>query len=796
MGRRFTISLISLLAIVALAALPTLAQAETTELVSSASNSLCIEPTARPEFYPGTEPPEPYNLGAPNPGYNYLPLYTEHSPSGTPFPDTGSACTEPSANHAVVETAEGHYYMSGKIPGYKPEPKWVGANSSGSDLGGGRKAPSYYIYDETFTLSCTAGAEIEGTMWANNAAGAFLNGHPIGYQNDKQNDEYRGNAGDFVEGYESPKNGWPFGEEWGSMSRGEDWTKYGPNPYKVPPEDFLTGTNTLQFVVEDGGPEESTSAAGVDWAARIKSHPCIPWLSNGKAIPEHQKAQTYSWGTLTFSSPGIEELVHGTITCKKSDAGDVWNEGGNGHDDTVLFDLYECSAPECKDVSVTSSDLPWYSELVQGAAGVVKDKSTGVHLTFRCGERELEYEGEVAPKVVNASKGKATYEEFGEGSSKMEGSKEAGKEAGKLQISGNDYQAGFEEGDEVITTGKTKSTKEEPPVEEPTKKTNILALGDSISFGYTEEKFNLRYPTDEPSGFENGFVNVFASDLEKKKEVGSGMAIINDACPGETSNGLIGENPAIGGELSTEEAGHDPQGPGDWHPCAYSNLEGFPLHAYYGSESQLENALSILNEGDPTTEVKAITLNIGSNDELAAVAQCEKEVTEEYGKEGKSKYGSTPEAAVEECIVETAKNVTFPRIVKNIGDVLAVLDSTEPGGGHYTGPIVLLGFYNPDALVLPGSDVLQEDLNGIIEKEVVAHFPNVTFANPFPVFNKGKNETQEQASICKYTEMCNPNVQKEGGKPAGKDGDIHPTLAGYKELAKLVNSAYLANPAR
>jgi hypothetical protein len=38
-------------------------------------------------------------------------------------------------------------------------------------------------------------------------------------------------------------------------------------------------------------------------------------------------------------------------------------------------------------------------------------------------------------------------------------------------------------------------------------------------------------------------------------------------------------------------------------------------------------------------------------------------------------------------------------------------------------------------------------------------------------------------------------VQVAGGKPAGEDGDIHPTIAGYKELAKLVNAAYLANPA-
>ena len=107
--------------------------------------------------------------------------------------------------------------MTGKIPGYKPEAKWVGANSSGSDAGGGRKAPSYYIYDETFTLSCTAGAEIEGSMWANNAAGAFLNGHPIGYQNLQAERPATAATPEFVEGYESPANGWPFGEEWGKQ---------------------------------------------------------------------------------------------------------------------------------------------------------------------------------------------------------------------------------------------------------------------------------------------------------------------------------------------------------------------------------------------------------------------------------------------------------------------------------------------------------------------------------------------------------------------------------------------------
>ncbi len=333
--------------------------------------------------------------------------------------------------------------------------------------------------------------------------------------------------------------------------------------------------------------------------------------------------------------------------------------------------------------------------------------------------------------------------------------------------------------------------------------TTYLALGDSISFGYSEEKFNANYPNESPSYFEGGFTNAFAADLTKSSEVGSGVTLVNDACPGETSNGLIGENEALGGKKSTEPAGHNPQGLGDYHPCAYNNVDGFPLHnsLSFGGQSisQLEDALSILKEGSPAHPIDAITLNIGSNDELAAIKQCEDEVAEEFGKGGTSKYGSSPTLAVEICIKETSEKVTAPHIIENIGDILGVLDSTSTGGGHYTGPIIIVGFYNPDAEVLPGSDALQEGVNKAVEEEILPHFPNATFANPFPVFNKGAaTETSsgkastEQKSICKYTEMCNPN-DPNGSKD---DGDIHPTPVGYKELAKLVNAAYEANPAR
>ncbi len=68
---------------------------------------------------------------------------------------------------------------------------------------------------------------------------------------------------------------------------------------------------------------------------------------------------------------------------------------------------------------------------------------------------------------------------------------------------------------------------------------------------------------------------------------------------------------------------------------------------------------------------------------------------------------------------------------------------------------MLFGFYNPDALILPGSDALQEGgLNAAVEADILPHFPNVTFANPFPVFNKGNKPAKEQASICRSTRKC------------------------------------------
>lgn len=334
--------------------------------------------------------------------------------------------------------------------------------------------------------------------------------------------------------------------------------------------------------------------------------------------------------------------------------------------------------------------------------------------------------------------------------------------------------------------------------------TTYLALGDSITFGYTQEKFNAHYPNEAPSYFEEGFADYFTKDLYKTNEVGHSIRLVNDGCPGETSNGLIGENGALGGGTSTENI----KGLKDWHPCSYHNQSGLPLHNSLGPISQLEDALSILTKNNPYTgkpnDVQAVTIDIGSNDELAAIKQCEKEIEVEYteiakGEKVASQYGgSTPQESAKNCIGFTATTVTFPHIVKNIEDIINVIGPSGPG--KYAGPIVVLGYYNPQGLVLPGSDALQQILNTKVANAMAAPPFNadVTFANPFPKFNhNGTENTAEfgpNGSICKYTEMCNPKVQT-GKPPVGMNGDIHPSIAGYKWMAKIVNAATLANPA-
>jgi lysophospholipase L1-like esterase len=341
----------------------------------------------------------------------------------------------------------------------------------------------------------------------------------------------------------------------------------------------------------------------------------------------------------------------------------------------------------------------------------------------------------------------------------------------------------------------TANAAEPPPIK------TYLALGDSLAFGYSQQKFEENFPNDAPAYFEENYANGYAKKVRASKtENNKGLVVVNNGCPGETSGGLIGSEPPT---------------------CSYQKA-GLPLHNGYAGHSQLESALSVLTsggKGPPAHPVRDVSLNIGSNDELAAVGKCKKEVTEEFIKEGKSKYGPTPESAVSGCLGAHAPEL-FGKILHNIGTIIVAMHNTA----GYTGPIILLGFYNPDAILLKGSNALQTALNTEITKTLIPSLEagcygkietkaeceevlkgekagepsikTVKFANPFPVFNPGPEETpKEEKAICKYTEMCNAadiaannKKQKEKGEPETNEGDIHPTKAGYEALAKIMFS--------
>ncbi len=142
------------------------------------------------------------------------------------------------------------------------------------------------------------------------------------------------------------------------------------------------------------------------------------------------------------------------LTCKKSDAGNIWDEKGQGLDETVLFDLYECSSESCPDPVVTASNLPWPSILEEApvGSGIIRDRTRGMQLRIECAAAKGEaafgetFTGEPTPRWHNgSSKTGPSYDEFGEGSGAL-----GGEPGNELKISGNDYTAGFEKG-ELLT---------------------------------------------------------------------------------------------------------------------------------------------------------------------------------------------------------------------------------------------------------------------------------------------------------------------------------------------------------
>lgn len=265
-----------------------------------------------------------------------------------------------------------------------------------------------------------------------------------------------------------------------------------------------------------------------------------------------------------------------------------------------------------------------------------------------------------------------------------------------------------------------------------------LALGDSISYGYSLVKFDENKAAcktegpeglncEPPSAFENGFVNYVANfgKLPKKGKTST----VNLSCPGETSSGLIGHNELLGGGKGAA-----------FNPCAWHNVAKFRRHYEYGTASQLEAALG-LAKANPGA-ITLVSLQIGSNDELAVLGACRSKAYREAHK--------PPFASEAECVEQEAPAL-FEKIIKNMGDAIGVLRA-----GGYSGPVVVLGFYNPFGFLQHATDALQSKLNETIEGVIAKgeYGPRVRYANPFPVVNAGGvGGATEKEALKKYTEF-------------------------------------------
>jgi lysophospholipase L1-like esterase len=276
-----------------------------------------------------------------------------------------------------------------------------------------------------------------------------------------------------------------------------------------------------------------------------------------------------------------------------------------------------------------------------------------------------------------------------------------------------------------------------------------LALGDSLAYGYHQAQFQNELKEKgfvNPANFNDGYVDDFGATL---KLLNPKLKIVNDGCPGETTETFI-KGSGVGPEYC---AGG---------PTGSPFPKAFLHHPYPGT--QLADALAIAKEAGTGT----ITLDIGANDILQFLSHtCGFPVT-----------FSCTEAEVE---------AEIGHVVTNVGVILAQLRAAAPKA-----KIVFVSQYNPYPTVLKPEgrgDATVEALNTAI-KGVAAGF-NVKFANTARVINfsgtHGGPEAGDIPTVCLFTAMC------PGGtfNPASPEADIHPTKAGYAAMAAVLGVAYL-----
>jgi len=223
----------------------------------------------------------------------------------------------------------------------------------------------------------------------------------------------------------------------------------------------------------------------------------------------------------------------------------------------------------------------------------------------------------------------------------------------------------------------------------------VLALGDSLTFGYQQAKF-LTNP--DPATFTTGFVDDFARRLTATSP-GRDTRVVNYGCPGETTYSFL-----IG--------------------CRYHTTFGLSLHDNFdGSQIEAAEAFLAAHPG----QVGPILISLGANDILALVIAC---------------GGVAPQ-----CISAKLPNIVAA-LATNYGRILARLRTAAPDG-----EIIAVALYNPYAVFDAQTNAQTNGLTATINQmiEAVAAANRVRVANPFLPFDF---TPPQPATLCYLTLFC------------------------------------------
>ena len=274
------------------------------------------------------------------------------------------------------------------------------------------------------------------------------------------------------------------------------------------------------------------------------------------------------------------------------------------------------------------------------------------------------------------------------------------------------------------TTARTQPAAYAPPVAQIRGEPDYLALGDSIAFGYRPAPWADYRNAANFSGYPEDLAAALKLNL------------VNAACPGETSAGMINPSAPSNG-CETNARG----GPG------YRAM--FPLHVSYRG-SQLSFAVQYLRQHPDT---RLVTLGIGAND----LFRCQ-EVTADHC--GGPDLGPTMAA-----------------VTSNLDTILGALRNQA----HYQHTLVVLSYY-AEKYDDPASTTPIEALNAAIAGPAARY--GAVLASGFAAFRAAEAEAGG--------DTCAAGLRV---KLASGGCDLHPSARGAQALAAAITEA-IAVPIR